>query len=244
MKQQQWFENWFDSPYYSVLYSHRDTKEAQKFIDNLVHFLQHHQYIQPNATWLDTACGTGRHAIYLAKKGFQVTGTDLSPNSIKQAIENSKELTNIQFFVQDIRIPLEQKFDIVSNLFTSFGYFESDTDNFQVLKNLIQQSKNFVVLDYLNADSVVKSLIREQEVQKQDIHFYIKREIIDNTVKKTIIFTDNSVEHVYYEQVKLYTQEELVSFFEQAHTKIIAQWGDYDTNAVGDRCIIIAQVKN
>jgi SAM-dependent methyltransferase len=243
MKQQEWFKNWFDSPYYPVLYNHRNMQEAQQFIDKLVSFLLDKQHITQNCTWLDTACGAGRHAIYLAQKGFQVTGTDLSPNSIAKAIINSQGLPNVRFSVLDIRIPLHEYFDVVSNLFTSFGYFEEDKDNFQVLKNLVTQSKNLVVLDYFNADYVVKNLVTEEQMQKQGIIFYIKREIIQNTVLKTISFEDKGIAYTYQEQVKLYTPKQLTDFFEQAGAEVIAQWGNYNMNTEGNRCIIVTKVK-
>ncbi len=242
MKQQEWFRNWFDSPYYPILYSHRNIQEAQQFIDTLVNFLLNQKLIKEGCTWLDTACGSGRHAIYLAKKGFQVTGIDLSPNSIAEAIKNSQDIVNIRFLVSDIRTPLNQHFDVVSNLFTSFGYFEQDKDNVQVLQNLITQSKNLVVLDYLNADYVLKNLVTEEQIQKQHITFHITREVIQNTVLKTISFQDAGIQHTYQEQVKLYTPEQLISFFEQQNTQVIAHWGDYKMNTNGDRCIIIAKV--
>lgn len=241
MKQQEWFRNWFDSPYYPLLYSHRNIQEAQQFIDTLVNFLLTQKLIIQGCTWLDTACGAGRHAIYLAQKGFQVTGTDLSPNSIAEAIKNSQNILNVRFFVQDIRIPLNQKFDVVSNLFTSFGYFEQDKDNFQVLQNLIAQSKNLVVLDYLNAEQVLNNLVTKEQIQKQQITFHITREVIDNMVVKTISFEDKGVLHTYQEQVKLYTPQQLISFFEQENTKVIARWGDYNMNTEGNRCVLIAQ---
>lgn len=242
MKEQEWFRNWFDSPYYSLLYSHRNLQEAQQFIDRLVDFLFKNGHITDGCTWLDTACGAGRHAIYLAQKGFKVTGTDLSTNNIAEATKNSKHIPNVRFLVQDIRIPLKEKFDVVSNLFTSFGYFEQDEQNFAVLQNLITQSQNLVVLDYLNAAHVVKNLIVQEKITKQHITFYIRREVIDNTVLKTISFEDNGILHTYQERVKLYTPEQLTVLFEKIGTSIIAQWGDYHLNKQGDRCILIAKI--
>ena len=76
-----WFANWFDSPYYHLLYKNRDEKEAQVFIDNLMQYLQ----IPQGSKLIDIACGKGRHAIYFNKKGMDVIGVDLSFNSISYA---------------------------------------------------------------------------------------------------------------------------------------------------------------
>ncbi len=65
-------------PYYHQLYFNRDDKEAAAFIDKLIEHLKP----APGATMLDVACGKGRHSIQLAGKGFDVTGIDLSEDSI------------------------------------------------------------------------------------------------------------------------------------------------------------------
>ena len=52
-----WFINWFDSPYYHILYKNRDEKEAEFFIENLVQYLN----LKKRSKLLDIACGKGRH---------------------------------------------------------------------------------------------------------------------------------------------------------------------------------------
>ena len=86
-----WFANWFDSPYYHLLYKNRDDKEAQSFIDNLICRLK----IPKKSTILDVACGKGRHSIIIEKLGYNVLGIDLSKNSIKEA---KKINANIHLF--------------------------------------------------------------------------------------------------------------------------------------------------
>ena len=78
---QQWFESWFDTTYYHQLYAHRDDSEARGFIDRLTQYM----LLPETASVLDNACGRGRHAKYLAEKGYHVTGLDLSSASIKFA---------------------------------------------------------------------------------------------------------------------------------------------------------------
>ena len=87
MKKEDWFKNWFDSPYYHVLYKNRDKNEANVFIQNLVNWLQ----LDKSSTVLDLGCGKGRHAIELKKKYKKVVGIDLSKKSIDEAINELKE---------------------------------------------------------------------------------------------------------------------------------------------------------
>ena len=67
-----WFQSWFDTSYYHTLYKHRDDKEAQMFMKNLVRHLE----IDSDQHILDLACGKGRHSIFLNQLGFNVTGVD------------------------------------------------------------------------------------------------------------------------------------------------------------------------
>ncbi|RYZ27466.1 MAG: class I SAM-dependent methyltransferase, partial [Sphingobacteriales bacterium] len=77
----EWYKEWFDSDYYHRLYYNRDEKEAQAFIDRLLQHLQP----APQSRMLDAGCGRGRHSRYLAAKGYDVTGIDLSFRSIAYA---------------------------------------------------------------------------------------------------------------------------------------------------------------
>ena len=77
----QWFTSWFDTPYYHTLYKDRNHSEAQVFMDNLTNYLN----VPEHGEILDLACGKGRHSIYLNSLGYNVTGVDLSENSIEYA---------------------------------------------------------------------------------------------------------------------------------------------------------------
>ena len=122
-----WFESWFDTKYYHILYKERNDEEAQLLMDNLTHYLN----LPEDAKILDLACGKGRHAIYLNSLGFDVTGIDLSENSIKEASQFANE--KLHFKVHDMRETCNEKYDAIFNLFTSFGYFEDDTDNYKTI---------------------------------------------------------------------------------------------------------------
>ena len=118
MKTKDWFTDWFNTPYYHILYKDRNDNEAQQFIKKITEFLS----LPKNATLLDLPCGKGRHSVFLNSLGFKVIGADLSENSIQHAKNFENE--NLKFIVQDMREPLHKKYDAVFNLFTSFGYFK------------------------------------------------------------------------------------------------------------------------
>ena len=97
MKGKEWFGEWFDSPYYHILYKDRDHQEAQLFIDKLIDYLQ----LEKDAKIMDLASGKGRHSMYLNKKGFDVIGLDLSSANVKYANKKSNE--RLKFFEHDMR---------------------------------------------------------------------------------------------------------------------------------------------
>ena len=151
-----WFATWFDSPYYHLLYKNRDEKEAQVFIDNLIEKLQ----LKKGSKLIDIACGKGRHATYFNKKGMNVVGVDLSPNSIASAKQN--ENNNLQFSVHDMReVYKENHFDIVTNLFTSFGYFENKDDEQKAINAMAENLKTdgVLIIDFMNIKKVIANLI-------------------------------------------------------------------------------------
>ena len=85
-----WFASWFDSPYYHVLYKDRDDSEAADFMNRLTQYL----HLHPTSKILDLACGKGRHSRYLSSLGYDVTGVDLSSQSITFAKKFEKENSN------------------------------------------------------------------------------------------------------------------------------------------------------
>ena len=82
-----WFEDWFNTPYYHILYKDRDYKEAENFISNLTKELK----LPTDSSIIDLACGKGRHSVFLNQLGFEVLGVDLSEESIlhNKQFENS-----------------------------------------------------------------------------------------------------------------------------------------------------------
>src|SRR5690349_25167308 len=98
-QKQEWFETWFDTPYYHLLYEHRDQKEAEQFLNALLNYL----HLPAQASVLDVACGTGRYSVFLANKNFNVVGIDLSWKNIQQASQNERD--NLMFFLHDMRSP-------------------------------------------------------------------------------------------------------------------------------------------
>ncbi|TGD59417.1 class I SAM-dependent methyltransferase [Flavobacterium humi] len=218
-----WYSCWFDTPYYHILYKERNDAEAHLFMDNLTHYLN----LPEEAKILDLACGKGRHSIYLNQLGYEVTGADLSVNSIAIASQHANE--KLHFKVHDMRLPFDEKYDAVFNLFTSFGYFENDEDNFKTLSS-IKQSLNeygFAVIDFLNADYVIPNLVPEEVKTVDGIDFHIKRYVKDKHIYKEIDFEDKGEKFHYTEKVQALALSDFEAMMEKAGIYLLDVFGDY-----------------
>lgn len=218
-----WFASWFDSPYYHILYKERNYREAQLFMDNLTHYLN----LPEKAKVLDLACGKGRHAIYLNQLGFNVIGADLSENSILEAQKNTNE--TLHFQVHDMREKFDDKFDAIFNLFTSFGYFENDEDNFTTLKAIKESltEYGFAVIDFMNVTNVLNNLVPEEEKHVNGIDFHIKRYLKDGHIYKEIDFEDQGHNYHFTEKVKALTLKDFEEMMQEAGIFLLDIFGDY-----------------
>lgn len=220
---QNWFASWFDSPYYHVLYKERNFREAQVFMDNLTHYLN----LPEQAKVLDLACGKGRHAIYLNQLGFDVLGVDLSENSIEIANKNAN--ATLHFEVHDMRQSFEQKYDAIFNLFTSFGYFECDSDHLKTLIAIKESLSEygFGVIDFMNVTNVLSNLVPEETKTVDNIDFQIKRFHIDGYIYKEIDFEDQGVKHHFTEKVRAFTLQDFQELMLEAGIYLLDIFGDY-----------------
>ena len=220
-----WFENWFGSPYYKILYQNRDEFEAQEFVENLLGYLQPQQ----GSTMLDIACGEGRFAKQLAEHGYDVTGIDISHPSIDKA--KAFETDNLQFFVQDMRLPFYiNYFDYAFNFFTSFGYFANNRDHALAARSFAASLKEngILVIDYLNAEQVMANMVPEETIQRGSYTFNIKRTLELNHINKEISFTDADKKLRYYkESVAAFTLSDFIKMFRPAGMQLVCTFGDY-----------------
>lgn len=244
-RQQAWYASWFDSPYYPLLYRHRDEAEAATFISALCQYLQP----EPGSTALDLACGRGRHALVMAREGLRVTGLDLSESSIREAqvLAQAHPALALGFAKHDMReIYQEGAFDLVFNLFTSFGYFEDEQDDLRVLKAIwagLKPGGRFV-FDFLHAPYVQESFVPKEEKVMEGVHFAISRHITESWIVKQISVTDGGHHYRFFEQVRHHQPEGLMVLLEQAGFNIQRLFGNYQLephNSDSPRCIFICQ---
>ncbi|MCS6930440.1 MAG: class I SAM-dependent methyltransferase [Saprospiraceae bacterium] len=238
----EWFVAWFDSPYYHTLYQCRDEREARFFIDQLLKILA----LPEGARVLDLACGRGRHARYLAEKGFDVTGLDISENSIAYA--RQFEHDRLTFYQHDMRQPFRVNyFDAVLNLFTSFGYFDTDLEHERVLRNVYGSLKpgGLFLLDFFNAQWVRQHLVRQEEKKINGLVFRIHRSIRAGRVYKRVEFCADGRAYFFRERVRLFELADFQHMFECVGLRLLHTYGGYDLRPfeadTSERLILVAQ---
>lgn len=223
--QKEWFENWFDSKFYPILYDNRDVEEASLFVRNLVAYLK----LPPHSKITDIACGEGRFAGELAALGHEVVGIDLSG----QRIEKAKELEHdrLHFYIHDMRFPFYiNYFDYAFNFFTSFGYFDTARDNHMAAHAFASALKKggILVIDYFNEQYVEQGLIAEETIEKEGIRFDIKRQVSEGKIVKQIRLKDEQgMEHQYQERVSAFELKDFIALFRTEGLELTEHFGDY-----------------
>ena len=214
--------NWFDTPYYKLLYRNRNEDEARLFIDNILKKIN----IEPNSKILDLACGTGRHSIYLSKKGFDVVGIDQSKKNIITAKENENE--KLIFFQQEMTKDINMQFNAIFNFFTSFGYVDHKY-NYNTIENNSKNLKKggLFIIDFLNQKIVRKNIVEYEEKNIENISFNIHRYIENNYIFKEISFEHNETKYNFKEKVMLLDLKDFENYFNKNNLKISDIYGDY-----------------
>ncbi|MBG6132705.1 SAM-dependent methyltransferase [Aquimarina sp. EL_43] len=218
-----WYASWFDTPYYHILYKDRDHTEAKDFMDNITKYLS----LEAGEKILDLACGKGRHSIYLNTLGYDVTGVDLSKNSIEYASQFENE--TLKFRVHDMCQPYSEKFSAVFNLFTSFGYFDKEEDNLNTIRAIKSNlnEKGFGVIDFMNVDYIIQNLVAQETKEVNNILFNIKRYYQDGYIFKEIGFRDNNEDFLFTERVKSITLSDFKNYFINANVNLLDIFGNY-----------------
>ncbi len=245
--QDTWFKDWFNSPYYHKLYAHRDANEAAKFIDKLIEHLQP----KAGAKMLDVACGKGRHSMQLAANGFDVTGIDLSKESIAAALENESE--QLHFYEHDMRLHFWiNYFDIAFNFFTSFGYFKTQREHDNAIRTIATALKpnGIFVMDFLNVNFSAHHTVAESTQIIDTSHYHISKWHDENHFYKKIIVDDVALAKPlqYTEKVSKFTLQDFKNMFAKQNLEIKEVFGDYEfkhyDQETSPRLIIIATLKS
>lgn len=217
-----WFEEWFGEDYLHI-YQHRDEMEAERAIELIATNLAGRRI----DTVLDLACGAGRHTRVLRERWWTV-GLDLSMSLLKIARKESSDAPYVRADMRELPFA-ESSFDLVVNLFTSFGYFGDDSEHVRVLACVGAAMKHggTLVIDFLNASQVRRDLVAYDERVENGITIEQRRAISpdDRFVEKTIRLRESGKEYI--ERVRLLSPRDLQRMLIATGFKIAKLFGDY-----------------
>lgn len=232
-----WYEEWFDEEYILV-YGHRDAAEARRDIE----FAQEALALSPQDRILDLCCGNGRHLSALSDQGFaKVVGIDLSFALLSLARDTLNRSDSFPGLVQsDMRhLPFNRCFNAVLNLFTSFGYFESDEENLQVLQAMSDClcGGGRFILDYLNPERVIQYLEARSEriVEGRRVVETRRHDRDARRIEKHILIEHDGDKKEYSESVRLYSHEEMLEMFSVAGLSVDQTLGGFDKSSFTNR---------
>lgn len=237
------FEGYLEQP---MTLAERTARE----VDGIINLLDLQQF----QCVLDCPCGYGRHAIDLARRGMQVIGADINSQELQVAYQSSSALPNVQFIKNDMRyLYFHAHFDAVINMFYSFGFFETDDENFQVLRNFYNALKpggKFLMHTDVNIPRILSGKYKSAEQRR--LYSGKRLEIIDTydpnrkriDGRWTLIHPDGRLESLTAYSMRVYTREEFTNWcYEVGFTNVVA-YGSWDGIALTDDTedmIIVAQ---
>jgi ubiquinone/menaquinone biosynthesis C-methylase UbiE len=232
-KTKNWHErNTFWKNVEPVLFREQRLVNAASEIDKIISLIG----INPGSHILDLCCGVGRHSLELARRGFTVTGVDNTTRYLKQAKARAKkEALNIEFIMADMRKFLRKnRFDVVMNLFTSFGFFENQKDDKRVISNVYKSLKfgGAFVMDLIGKEVVAKDFQKTGWVDFDGLFLLEKRKIYDNwsRIHNTWILIKEGRQKVEELDLRLYSASELKTLLIESGFKRVDVYG----NLVGD----------
>ena len=234
----EWFEEWFGETYLH-LYPHRDEADAARLLATLREVIPW----RPGLRVLDVACGAGRHAQALEGIGASPIGLDLSWTLLTRA----REVTRAPLIRADMRwLPIRPgSMDLTLNLFTSFGYFDSDSEHDDALRQMIDTLRmgGWFAIDFLNDRFVQDTLVPRQESELGGHRVQITRHITaDGRFVVKNIHTDD--EQHFQERVRLFSAEQLEHMMTEHGLTVHYRYGAYDGASLGagsSRVILVGQ---
>ena len=209
-------------------------KKAKQEVNFLIHILK----LQKKHSILDVPCGTGRHTLALAQKGYSVVGLDINDICLKQARQTCRNMKNVQIKKGNMSrlIWTRGKFDILINMFSSFGFFKTEKENKQVLKGFIKTLKHGgqIVIQTINREYVLADFSPFQWKENAKFHIVSKRKYEPKTKyiesHQVFLCKKSKLWEKSYHRVRLYSISEMKTLLKESGLKKIKIFG----NSSGD----------
>jgi ubiquinone/menaquinone biosynthesis C-methylase UbiE len=225
-----WYEGFFGADYLAV--APRDPERTTREADFVVERLG----LEPGNRILDLACGHGRHAVELARRGFRVTGLDLSEPSLAEAREAAAAAgVDLELVLGDMReLPWTGEFDAVVSIFTAFGYFADESDDERVLAEVeraLRPGGSFL-LDVVNVFLLARGFQARRWQELEDGRALLEDLTFDHLTGRSNVvwtFVDPRGERTELRHsLRVYTLPELSAMLARAGLEPVETWGDFE----------------
>ncbi len=225
-----WWRTWF-GPAYLALYDPVLQERTPGEVDAIERLLE----IRPPLRLLDLACGQGRHSIELARRGYEVTGVDQSRYLLDVAGQRAGAAgVAVRWVEGDMRRPPPAVggYDVVVNLFTSFGYFADDADDLVVLRavaGVLRPGGRFL-LELLNGERIMNTFEEREWIPFGEATVFERRRLDRDRrrmeVDRTIV-RDGHEEQTSH-TLRLYSGRELTVLAKRAGFDVVQLYGGWD----------------
>jgi len=183
---------------------------------------------------LDLCCGIGRISSEFARIGFEVTGVDITKSFLETAIEDAKyENLKIEYIQSDAReFKRPDFFDVIVNLYISFGYFSDQNDDLKVLRNVYESLKKdgTFIIETLGKEISSRDFVEAEWFERDDYTILTEYEPLDSWTffkNRWILLKDNKrVEKTFVQ--RLYSASELKNLMQKAGFSTIEIYGDWN----------------
>jgi len=241
---------WYDQDTYwatfeSILFNQKRLADTPVQVDQIIKLLQ----IKESVKILDLCCGIGRHSLEFARRGYQVTGVDRTKTYIEKAKKQSRtEGLHIEFVNEDMRAFCQaDAFDVVVNMFTSFGYFDDADDDRKVVENVYRSLKSGgkFLIEMMGKELLARDFRKRDWNEINGFIILEDRQLLNNWEKIQnrwiILKDDQQIKHEFV--LRLYSAVELAYLLKQCGFSAINVYGslegiDYDHQA--KRLVVVA----
>ncbi|MFW5952579.1 MAG: class I SAM-dependent methyltransferase [Candidatus Natronoplasma sp.] len=243
-----WFEDEsFWEEFKQILFSEERIKKTPYQVDRFVDLLD----LKKGNKILDQCCGIGRHSLELARRGYEVTGVDITRKYLEEAREEArKEKLDVEFIKADIReFKRDDFYNACINFYTSFGYSPSEDENIKVIENVYSSLKpeGGFLLDVMGKE-VLDKIYTDEDLWRIDEGYFLEERMIKEDINMLesswkLIGDDGEVkEHRF--MYKLYTEKELKNLLKDVGFKEVETYGNLDGDRYDEdasRLIVLAQ---
>ncbi len=232
MSGQPWYRTFFGDAYLRIYAAFLTPERTAQEVEGIVTLLA----LPPGSRILDLACGYGRHAIPLAERGYQVTGQDLSAEFLAKAKADADARgVPMRWVHSDMReIPFADEFDAVINIFTAFGYLESEADDLKVLRQVHKALKpgGVFLQEMRHRESLIRHYLPSTITRHEDGLLVLEEHQFNlltsrNEVRVTVLHPDGQRAE-YHHAARIYSLTELARMLEEAGLKVEASYGGLD----------------